>query len=59
LVTPARIAFAECEIGGGVCNNAQSNYGINVVAAVPEPVTIALLAPGVAALVMARRRRRG
>ena len=44
LVNPALYSFAECPIGGGLCNNAGGTYSINVVdsLAVPEPTTLAL-----------------
>ena len=58
LVTPARISFGECQIGGGACGSAQSNYGVNVVAApVPEPSALGLLLCGAGVLRFVRRRR--
>jgi hypothetical protein len=57
LLTPARVLFGECQIGGGACNNAASNYGVNVVAA-PEPATTALVALGGGAVMLGGRRRR-
>ena len=54
---PALITYSECLIGGGICQNASSEYGVNVVAPrVPEPATFALLLIGGGVVAWRRRR---
>lgn len=60
LTNPARISFAECEIGGSACRSVVLNYSLNVVerVPVPEPTTLSLLGASLLAGFVAARRRR-
>jgi hypothetical protein len=51
--------FAECQIGGGFCNNAGGSFSLNIVdpTSVPEPATITLFGAALLAGVGLRRRR--